>query len=134
MKEKLFYLSNKISKNYYNSLSSWSRENENCCRWAGVECDNVTDHVVLLLVQGPWLEGKLNPSLQELKQLRHLDLSFNKLEGSIPDFLGSLQNLRHLELRRAGFSGMIPHQLGNLSNLSTNSTFFCSRCCSYSYN
>ena len=103
-------------KNSSNSLSSWS--GENCCRWAGVVCNNRTDHVVQLQLQNLGLSGELNPSLQELKQLRHLDLSFNKFQGiSIPDFLGSLQSLRYLNLSHAGFSGMIPHQLGNLSRL-----------------
>ncbi|KAL5804121.1 hypothetical protein ACOSQ3_030921 [Xanthoceras sorbifolium] len=109
-----------------NRLASWIGDGD-CCNWAGVDCHNVTGHVLQLQLQNPHLEyfvdyirsdyeaynrsklgGKINPSLLNLKHLKHLDLSFNDFEGiQIPGFLGSI----------AGFHGMIPQQLGNLSNL-----------------
>ncbi|KAL5804151.1 hypothetical protein ACOSQ3_030951 [Xanthoceras sorbifolium] len=125
-----------------NRLASWIGDGD-CCNWAGVVCHNVTGHVLRLHLQNPQQEyftsddeskyssdakyevymrsqlgGKINPSLLNLKHLKHLDLSFNNFEGiQIPGFLGSMQSLRYLNLSSAGFHGMIPQQLGNLSNL-----------------
>ncbi|KAL5737629.1 hypothetical protein ACOSP7_030390 [Xanthoceras sorbifolium] len=121
-----------------NRLASWIGDGD-CCNWAGVDCHNVTGHVLQLQLRNPHLEyftsdyrsqakyeaymrsmlgGKINPSLLNLKHLKHLDLSFNDFEGiQIPGFLGSMHSLRYLNLSRAGFQGMIPQQLGNLSNL-----------------
>ncbi|KAL5735938.1 hypothetical protein ACOSQ2_030726 [Xanthoceras sorbifolium] len=104
-----------------NRLASWIGDGD-CCNWAGVDCHNVTGHVVQLQLQNPHqdyqLGGKINPSLLNLKYLKHLDLSFNDFEGSqIPGFLGSMQSLRYLNLSNARFHGMIPQQLGNLSKL-----------------
>ncbi|KAL5735947.1 hypothetical protein ACOSQ2_030735 [Xanthoceras sorbifolium] len=135
-----------------NLLASWVGDADgdgdgDCCKWAGVVCDNFTGHVLelhfrnphskfLILLQdaystsyGTWkaeyeayerslLGGKINPSLLDLKHLIYLDLSGDNFEGiQIPKFLGSMENLRYLNLSNAGFSGMIPHQIGNLSHI-----------------
>ena len=56
-------------------------------------------------------EGKMNPSLFDLKHLIHLDLSDNNYEGiQIPEFLGLMRTLRNLNLSTSGFIGRIPHQ------------------------
>ncbi|KAL5549663.1 hypothetical protein UlMin_004894 [Ulmus minor] len=105
-------------------LSSWVAEDKNCCKWDRIVCDNSTGHVQELhlaadpLERYPLLQGKINPSLLNLEQLSHLDLSYNDFGGTqIPSFIGSLRSLRYLNLRLAGFEGVIPHQLGNLSSL-----------------
>ncbi|XP_017439432.2 receptor-like protein EIX2 isoform X2 [Vigna angularis] len=106
-----------------NRLSSWSEE-EDCCSWAGVRCNNFTGQVMELnlntSVTSPYreLSGEISPSLLELKSLTRLDLSSNYFVLSpIPSFLGSMKSLRYLDLSLSGFMGLIPHQLGNLSNL-----------------
>ncbi|XVE81934.1 hypothetical protein DITRI_Ditri15bG0106300 [Diplodiscus trichospermus] len=118
-----------------NRLGSWSHD-EDCCRWDGVACDNVTGHVLELHLGNPqlmddfgraaeaesiersMLRGKINPSLLKLKHLSYLDLSNNAFGSvTIPKFLGSIESLRHLDLSNAGFGGLVPHQLGNLSSL-----------------
>ncbi|PSR93446.1 LRR receptor-like serine/threonine-protein kinase [Actinidia chinensis var. chinensis] len=118
-----------------NRLSSWGVEDD-CCEWAGVVCDNSTDHVRELHLQSPYdeedyeiwsqyatsekvkLGGEVNPSLLNLKHLSYLDLSQNDFGGiPIPSFLGSLPSLQYLNLSEAGFAGTVPHQLGNLSGL-----------------
>ncbi|XVE63012.1 hypothetical protein DITRI_Ditri06bG0165600 [Diplodiscus trichospermus] len=119
-----------------NRLSSWV-DGEDCCEWIGVSCNNLTGHVNELhlgLISSPpdddapdaeWdayyrsqLQGKINPSLLELKHLNFLDLSNNGFVGvRIPEFIGSLKCLTYLNLSRAEFSGAIPHKLGNLSKL-----------------
>ncbi|KAJ4706579.1 Leucine-rich repeat receptor protein kinase [Melia azedarach] len=115
-----------------NRLASWNIGHTDCCKWAGVVCDNFTGHVLQLSLRNPIdyysdsdeaylkseLSGKLNPSLLDLKHLIHLDLSGNDFRGiQIPKHLGFMEKLRYLNLSDTGFTGMVPHQLGNLSNL-----------------
>ncbi|EXB29184.1 Probably inactive leucine-rich repeat receptor-like protein kinase [Morus notabilis] len=102
----------------FDSLSSWIAEAEDCCRWTGIVCDNITGHINELHLTTGSLRGKINPSLLNLTHLTHLELnSFNANGAQIPKFLSSLVHLRYLDLTNANFSGMIPQQLGNLSNL-----------------
>ncbi|CAK9135089.1 unnamed protein product [Ilex paraguariensis] len=127
-----------------NRLSSWV--GENCCKWMGVICDNVTGRVSEIHLRNPYikpvgdyetkaeseseyeseidaywrsqLRGKISPALLNLNHLEHLDLSCNHFEGiKIPGFIGSLKNLRYLNLSQSNFGGVIPYQLGNLSRL-----------------
>ncbi|KAM0019449.1 putative non-specific serine/threonine protein kinase [Helianthus debilis subsp. tardiflorus] len=125
-----------------NRLSSWNSYNKDCCKWAGVVCNNVTGHVQELHLGGPndgihghchgsydtdaeleaaskqMLGGNINPSLMSLKQLNYLDLSCNDFGGiPIPAFIASLRNLRYLNLSTSQFDGQIPPQLGNLTML-----------------
>ena len=100
-----------------NALSSWS-DQEDCCRWAGVRCDNKTGRVRKLHVGYYDLSGEISPKLLELEHLNYSDLSFSNFNCThIPSFLGSMGRLRHLNLGSARFCGLIPRQLGNLSGL-----------------
>ncbi|GLT34931.1 hypothetical protein SLA2020_094190 [Shorea laevis] len=117
-------------------LASWVADDEDCCKWKGVVCDNVTSHVLELCLRTPTVDfdrdrvdqfganersklgGKISPSLLNLKHLRYLDLSNNDFSGiHIPKFFGSLTSLRLLNLSYSRFLGEVPHHLGNLSNL-----------------
>ncbi|GLT32317.1 hypothetical protein SLA2020_069920 [Shorea laevis] len=102
-------------------LASWVAEDEDCCRWKGVVCDNMTGHVLELNLNNgnddqleARLGGKISPSLLHLKHLRYLDLSNNYFGGiHIPKFFGSLKSLRILNLSCSGFAGEVPHHLAN---------------------
>ncbi|KAJ9540631.1 hypothetical protein OSB04_027137 [Centaurea solstitialis] len=121
-----------------NKLASWIDEKKECCNWAGIVCDNFTGHVHQIRLRGagghchhhyyttdendqvlmPMLRGDLSPSLVQLQQLVHLDLSCNDFgRTQVPRFMGSLKNLRYLNLSSSKFGGIIPPQLGNLSKL-----------------
>ncbi|KAM0066213.1 putative non-specific serine/threonine protein kinase [Helianthus debilis subsp. tardiflorus] len=122
-----------------NRLNSWVDEERDCCRWVGIVCDTSTGHVHRIHLPGPddhcnfedygtpkeyeeaskqRLKGDINPSLLDLKRLKHLDLSCNDFGGiQVPKFIGSLENLKYLNLSSSNFGGTIPSQLGNLSEL-----------------
>ncbi|CAI9273907.1 unnamed protein product [Lactuca saligna] len=126
-----------------NRLSSWSTGyNDDCCKWVGVVCNNITGHVQEIHLGGPadglhghchgsydtdaeldaaskqMLGGNINPSLLSLKQLNYLDLSCNDFGGiPIPGFIASMRSLRYLNLSMSRFDGQIPHNLGNLTML-----------------
>ncbi|GKD16057.1 leucine-rich repeat protein, partial [Tanacetum coccineum] len=121
-------------------LASWVGEQSDCCKWAGIVCDNKTGHVHQIHLRAfdghcaeyfdtqkeeeeaskQKLKGDLSPSLLDLKQLEHLDLSCNDFgQIQVPEFIGSLRNLRYLNLSSSNFSGIIPPQLGNISELHT---------------
>ncbi|KAL3731002.1 hypothetical protein ACJRO7_027948 [Eucalyptus globulus] len=103
-------------------LHSWI--GEGCCKWKGVECSKKTGHVLKLDLRNPCdglecsLGGKIHHALNELKDLRYLDLSFNNFSTQrIPNFLVSLQKLEYLNLSSVGFYGHVSNQLANLSSL-----------------
>ncbi|KAK9127385.1 hypothetical protein Syun_016182 [Stephania yunnanensis] len=94
-----------------NMLSSWRLDNEDCCKWHGVGCNNVTGYVKELdlntikdLEQTTRLRGGISPALAQLKHLKYLDLSENYFEGRIPQQLGNLSHLHHLDLSNNRFS------------------------------
>ncbi|XP_065847411.1 receptor-like protein EIX2 [Euphorbia lathyris] len=102
-------------------FSSWM-PNEDCCKWRGVRCSNITGRVISLDLHSNesslQLQGELRESLVHLPYLTYLDLSFNDFrQMHIPEFVGSLPNLKYLNLSHANFKGSIPYQIGNLSHL-----------------
>ncbi|KZV33316.1 hypothetical protein F511_41934 [Dorcoceras hygrometricum] len=109
-------------------LSSWGVEMD-CCKWSGVWCNNVTNHVTRLNLRAPPpisqngpsvgpLRGKITSSLLELKHLTYLDLSSNDFGYSnIPEFIGSFDKMQYLNLSSANLARQIPESVGNLSEL-----------------
>ncbi|KAG8661797.1 hypothetical protein MANES_01G039132v8 [Manihot esculenta] len=58
-----------------NSLPSWV--GDDCCRWDGVTCDNITGHVVNLVLSWTSIRGNISLHLGNLSNLQYLDLSLN---------------------------------------------------------
>ncbi|XP_062197942.1 receptor-like protein EIX1 [Phragmites australis] len=115
-----------ITSDPWGLLASWQPEDEHdCCQWEGVQCSNLTGHVLELHLSsghltGGGLTGEISRSLLSLQHLEYVDASLNNLQGptgQVPEFLGSFKNLRYLDLSYIPFSGRVPPQLGNLSKL-----------------
>ncbi|KAK9153991.1 hypothetical protein Sjap_001471 [Stephania japonica] len=105
-----------------NRLSSWRQDEEDCCKWHGVGCNNATGYVEKLDLRNPFhlvspFMGGISPTLAQLKHLSYLDLSRNSFDSIPNQFIGSIKELRYLDLSSNCFRGRIPQQLGNLSNL-----------------
>ncbi|XP_072071602.1 receptor-like protein 40 [Arachis hypogaea] len=95
----------------------------NCCSWDGIECDELTGHVISIDLSSSLLYGSMDPNstLFSLVHLQSLDLSDNDFNHSqIPAWIGDLSQLRHLNLSQFGettLSGEVPTQISHLSNL-----------------
>ncbi|KAK8506352.1 hypothetical protein V6N12_034088 [Hibiscus sabdariffa] len=107
---------------FYPKTESWNTSLD-CCSWQGVECDNLTGHVIGIRLSGSCLNGSLlaNSSLFLLHHLQWLDLSNNFLYGSPlgnTSGLVHLRRLRRLDLTANGFDGAIsPELLSQLVSL-----------------
>jgi Leucine-rich repeat (LRR) protein len=101
------------------NLTSW--KGEECCKWEGISCDNLTGHVTSLYLYplADAIGGKLDSSICKLQHLTSLILDDIGLEGKIPKCIGSLGQLTLLSLRGNKFVCVIPPTLRNLSNLQT---------------
>jgi hypothetical protein len=70
------------------NFTSW--KGEECCKWEGISCDNLTGHVTGLHLYplDYAIGGKLDSSICELQHLTYLNLDHIGLEGKIPKCIG----------------------------------------------
>ncbi|KAE8039100.1 hypothetical protein FH972_011542 [Carpinus fangiana] len=61
--------------------------------------------------------GPIPDTIASLKQLVHLDMSYNSFSGSIPNSMASLTQLVYLDMSYNRFSGSIPNSMANLIRL-----------------
>nr|KAJ0202366.1 hypothetical protein LSAT_V11C600318010 [Lactuca sativa] len=99
------------------TLSTWRAEEEECCKWSGVTCNNQTGRVIELSIRFGGLKGEISNSLLNLTHLTHLDLLSNSFHGIIPTFIGSMTRLRHLDLGWNHFNGTIPRFICSMTKL-----------------
>ncbi|KAF5800086.1 putative leucine-rich repeat-containing, plant-type, leucine-rich repeat domain superfamily [Helianthus annuus] len=100
----------------HGNLSDWASERVDCCKWAGVTCNNQSGHVIKVdLTFGS--TGFTGKSLQVLNQLQSLNLSGINFQANPLTSIFSMSKLQSLDISGANLSGPIPHQLANLSNL-----------------
>ncbi|XLT57082.1 receptor like protein 27-like [Arachis hypogaea] len=122
--KKSFIISKSASYNpsSYPKTLSWSPSTD-CCSWDGIQCDELTGHVISIDLSSSLLYGSMDPNstLFSLVHLQSLDLSDNDFNHSqIPARIGALSQLRHLNLSQFGettLSGEVPTQISHLSNL-----------------
>ncbi|CAL9006625.1 unnamed protein product [Prunus brigantina] len=111
------------SKVAYPKVSSWKPAaggNSSCCSWDGVECDEMTGHVIGLNLSSSYLYGSFdsNSSLFSLVHLQRLSLSDNNFNYSqIPSSIRNFPSLTHLDLSASFFSGQVPSEVSHLSKL-----------------
>nr|KYP59535.1 putative LRR receptor-like serine/threonine-protein kinase At3g47570 family [Cajanus cajan] len=100
-----------------NVLKSWKSPGVHVCNWYGVRCNNASDKIIELALNGSSLGGTISPALANLSSLQILDLSENFFVGHIPKELGYLIQLQQLSLSGNFLQGKIPSELGSLHNL-----------------
>ncbi|XP_052116980.1 receptor-like protein 9DC3 [Arachis duranensis] len=106
----------------YPKTLSWIPTTD-CCSWDGIECNELTGHVIGIDLGSSQLYGFMDPNstLFSLVHLQSLDLSDNDFNHSqIPAKIGELSQLRYLNLSHGNentFSGEVPPQVSQLSNL-----------------
>jgi hypothetical protein len=82
------------------------------CSWYGVKCE--VHHVTELNMLNNHLHGTIPTDLDNLAELRVLDLWGNDLVGNIPRELGNLGKLQTFRVYGNILIGSIPPELGNL--------------------
>ncbi|XP_027338401.1 putative leucine-rich repeat receptor-like serine/threonine-protein kinase At2g24130 [Abrus precatorius] len=100
-----------------NVLKSWNSPRVHVCNWYGVRCNNASDMIIELALNGSSLGGTISPALSNISSLQILDLSENFFVGHIPKELGYLIQLQQLSLSWNFLQGQIPSELGSLHNL-----------------
>ncbi|KAL4595646.1 hypothetical protein ACB092_12G106800 [Castanea dentata] len=108
----------------YPKVASWTLEgnNDDCCSWDGVECDEFTGHVIGLDLNSSCLYGSINStsSLFHLVHLQRLNLADNHFKLSqIPSTISNLSKLTYLDLSFSVFASQIPLEVSQLSQLSS---------------
>ncbi|WVZ87139.1 hypothetical protein U9M48_033827 [Paspalum notatum var. saurae] len=74
-------------------------------------------HVTKLKIYALNAVGTIPEELQNLTQLKNLNLAQNYLTGPLPSFLGKLTAMQYMSLGINALSGTVPKELGNLTNL-----------------
>ncbi|KAI3879986.1 hypothetical protein MKX03_020394 [Papaver bracteatum] len=100
---------------------SWRLNSDCCSSWDGIGCD-VAGRVISLDLSGEYLVGGLNSSsslfsLQHLEKLNLADNHFAVTSAPIPSRLDQLANLRSLNLSLSRFIGQIPIEISRLTSL-----------------
>ncbi|KAL3820650.1 hypothetical protein ACJIZ3_006555 [Penstemon smallii] len=113
----------------YGRLSTWGNniDDDDCCGWKGVICDNTTNHVVALDLQGDGTAGSLRGNLS---MLRHLDLSSNddlKVKDNL-DWLTGLHSLEYLDLSYVNLEMASSTWWRTISNLKTLKALYLRSC------
>ncbi|KAJ7968203.1 putative Leucine-rich receptor-like kinase family protein [Quillaja saponaria] len=103
-------------------IASWKLggDNNDCCLWKGIDCDENSGHVIDLDLSNSNLYGSINSnsSLFQLDHLQSLNLAFNDFSYSeIPARIGQLSRLTYLNLSSSVFSGKISPLICSMSSL-----------------
>nr|XP_017216014.1 PREDICTED: protein STRUBBELIG-RECEPTOR FAMILY 2-like isoform X2 [Daucus carota subsp. sativus] len=101
--------------NIPSQLKGWRTYGGDPCAesWTGVTCKGSS--VVQLEIPGLQLGGNLGYRLSDLRNLKKLDMSSNRIQGPIPYALPA--NLTYLNLAHNMFSQNLPYSLTNMKHL-----------------
>lgn len=95
-------------------LSHWIPSNSNHCSWNEITCTN--DSVTGITLSKINITKTIPPFICDLKNLTHVDFSFNFIPGDFPKIFYNCSKLVSLDLSMNNFDGMIPNDIGNLSS------------------
>ncbi|GJS18930.1 leucine-rich repeat-containing protein [Tanacetum coccineum] len=101
-------------------LSTWGPEEDDCCQWYGVTCNDqgqVTELGLHNYLESSGLRGEISLSLFNITYLNQLSLYGNYFHGTIPMFIGSMTHLTILDLGVNQFTGTIPRFIGKMTQL-----------------
>ncbi|KAK9688778.1 hypothetical protein RND81_09G010400 [Saponaria officinalis] len=105
----------RIEDDPYGAFANWNSNHSEPCLWLGVHCQD--GKVKMLDLSGFSLRGTLAPALKNLRYMRSLVMSKNRLFGSIPKEIGELKFLELLDLSHNNLSGAIPIEISVMSSL-----------------
>lgn len=102
-------------------LVQWNQteDDDQCCKWFGVGCDD-DGQIISLQLDNESISGGIGDlsSLFRLKYLQKLNLAYNDFNYiSIPRGIHNLTYLTHLNLSNAGFAGQVPFEISSLRRL-----------------
>ncbi|RYR60641.1 hypothetical protein Ahy_A04g017695 isoform B [Arachis hypogaea] len=113
----------------YPKTASWVPTTD-CCSWDGIECNELTGHVIGIDLSSGQLYGSMDPNstlfslastltslTQNSTRLEHLRLSFVTISSSLPHTLTNLTSLQKLTLRQCELYGEFPIGIFHLPNL-----------------
>lgn len=92
----------------YNALNNWKDSIDAPCKWDGISCDNTTGMVIEITLESKFINGPLYSNICKLKDLKKLQLGFNKLYGNLPSDIMNCTKLQSLNLTNNSLSGTLP--------------------------
>ncbi|CAK8532357.1 unnamed protein product [Lathyrus sativus] len=97
-------------------LNHWTpSSNSNHCSWKEIICTN--GFVTGITLSEINITKTIPPFIcNELKNLTHVDFSFNFIPGDFPTLFYNCSKLVYLDLSMNNFDGIIPNDIGNLSS------------------
>ncbi|CAH9113070.1 unnamed protein product [Cuscuta europaea] len=106
----------------YGNLVSWIEDDATACNWTGITCDQRSNQVTEINLNGFRLSGRISRGLLRLKSLKKLSLAMNNLTGGLNVRFTQLANLETVDLSGNSLSGRILVDLfqecGSLRSLS----------------
>ncbi|PWA46038.1 leucine-rich repeat protein [Artemisia annua] len=102
-------------KNFWSnppSLSHWNQSSNPCTSWPEITC---TANTITGITIKQNITGVVPPFICDIKNLTHLDLSWNYFNEDFPTGLYNCTNLEFLDLSENYFVGRIPDDISRLS-------------------
>ncbi|PWA32852.1 protein kinase-like domain-containing protein [Artemisia annua] len=94
------------------SLSHWNQSSNPCTSWPEITC---TANTITGITIKQDIKGVVPPFVCDIKNLTHLDLSWNFFNENFPTGLYNCTSLEYLDLSQNYFVGRIPDDISQLS-------------------